>query len=98
MDNPEHLGPTDDELLARFDADGRAPDGAAFIAIWSRHRIGVREALEAAGVSPQTAVNLVDPVFTMALAAGTIARGALREALAHAAGRVAAEHTHTQVR
>ena len=98
MDDPEHHGPTDDELLARFDADGRDPDGAAFIAIWSRHRIGVREALESAGVSPQTSVNLVDPVFTMALTAGTIAPGALREALAHTARRVAAEHTHTQVR
>lgn len=98
LDDPEHHGPTDDELLARFDADGRDPDGAAFIAIWTRHRVGVREALESAGLSPQAAVNLVDPVFTMALAAGPIARGALREALAHAAGRVAAEHTHTQVR
>lgn len=98
LDNSDHHGPTDDELLARLDADGRDPDGAAFIAIWTRHRIGVREALESAGVSPQAAVNLVDPVFTMVLAAGTLVPGALREALADAAGRVAAEHIHTNVR
>lgn len=42
LDHPEHHGPPDDELLARFDADGRDPDGAAFIAIWSRHRVGGR--------------------------------------------------------
>ena len=90
MTDEKPLAECDDAALLRAFTDP-ATSGAAYNAIYFRHREGVRAALERNGLSPWEAEVRVGAVFDRALGvtgAGQLA-GSLDEALAEAARTLA---------